>query len=276
MIPGLETDTMARHFDADSRLVADIVPAINVEARRGVTCPDMLVLHYTGMASAAKAIRWLAVAESRVSCHYVIDDRGRITQMVPERLRAWHAGVSSWRGQVDLNSASIGIEIQNPGHEDGYHDFPEAQIEAVVALARDIVARHGIAPARVLAHSDIAPLRKIDPGEKFPWATLAAAGVGHWTQPSPITAGAVSLGASDVGAAVSAAQRMLAAYGYDAPETGRFDMQTEFVVRAFQRHFRPARCDGRLDLSTLATLERLIEAEAIASCTHGVNQIANF
>jgi N-acetylmuramoyl-L-alanine amidase len=260
--PASERATAPLTFTADSRHVHDVVPAANHEPRRGVSRPDMLVLHYTGMASAAQAIRWLAVPESRVSCHYVIDEVGRITQMVPERLRAWHAGVSSWHGATDLNSASVGIEIQNPGHEDGYHEFPPAQIAAVIALSRDIIDRHGIAPERVLAHSDIAPLRKIDPGEKFPWAQLAAAGLGAWVAPSPVVTGALQLGPGDTGASVAAVQAMFAAYGYHLPVTGTFDHLTEHVVRAFQRHFRPARCDGRLDLSTLATLERLLHLNA--------------
>ncbi len=253
--------TVPVYFAADSRCVHDIVPAANHELRRGVAGPDMLVLHYTGMASAAKAIRWLAVAESRVSCHYVVDVDGRVTQMVPERLRAWHAGVSCWHGETDLNSASVGIEIQNPGHEDGYHDFPNAQIAAVIALSRDIVVRNAIPPSRILAHSDIAPMRKIDPGEKFPWPRLAEAGIGLWVQPSPLPqVKAGQLNPGDEGASVAAAQQMFAAFGYHLPVTGIYDALTERVVQAFQRHYRPQRCDGRLDLSTLATLERLLRA----------------
>ena len=247
-------------FAPDSVEVDEIVPAANREPRRGVTTPDMLVLHYTGMANAEKAVRWLSLTESKVSCHYVVDEVGHVTQMVPERLRAWHAGVSCWHGETDLNSASVGIEIHNPGHEDGYHDFPSAQIAAVIALSRDIINRNDIAASRVLAHSDIAPLRKIDPGEKFPWHALAAAGIGAWVPPSPVVAGARDLGPSDAGAGIATAQAMFAAYGYHLPVTAQFDRLTEHVVRAFQRHFRPARCDGRLDLSTLATLERLIAA----------------
>jgi N-acetylmuramoyl-L-alanine amidase len=254
--------TLSPHspFQADCALVDDVVTAVNVEPRRDIEKPTMLVLHYTGMSSAAKAVRWLACAESRVSCHYVIDEAGRISQLVPERLRAWHAGVSSWHGETDLNSASVGIEIQNPGHEDGYHDYPAAQIDAVIALSRDIIARNGIAPARVLAHSDIAPLRKIDPGEKFPWPRLAASGVGHWVAPSPLRLEAATIGLGQTGLMVRATQVLFARYGYDMPTTGIYDRQTEAVVTAFQRHFRPERCDGRIDLSTLATLERLIAA----------------
>jgi N-acetylmuramoyl-L-alanine amidase len=251
---------IARPFAPDSPLVDAVVTAVNVEPRRGIETPTMLVQHYTGMQTAAKAIQWLACAESRVSCHYVIDEAGRITQLVPERLRAWHAGVSCWHGEKDLNSASVGIEIHNPGHEDGYWDFPDAQIAAVIALSADIIARHSIRADRVVAHSDIAPLRKIDPGEKFPWHRLAAAGVGHWVEPSRVRAADAGFGLGAEGAGVRTAQELLSRYGYDVPVTGMFDRHTAAVVTAFQRHFRPARCDGRFDLSTLATLERLLAA----------------
>lgn len=245
-------------FSPDSPAVDAVVPAANCEPRRDRAVPTMLVLHYTGMASGAKAIDWLAREESRVSCHYVIDENGLITQMVPEALRAWHAGLSYWQGERDLNSASIGIEIQNPGHQDGYHEFSDAQMRAVERLSADIVSRHRIDARRVLGHSDIAPQRKIDPGEKFPWERLYRAGIGHWVAASPIREGASSLGPGDTGASVTATRRQLADYGYDIALEGRYDDAMAKVVAAFQRHFRPARCDGRLDLSTLATLERLI------------------
>jgi N-acetylmuramoyl-L-alanine amidase len=245
-------------FSPDSRYVDEVVAAINVEPRRGIVRPTMLVLHYTGMKSAAKAIQWLGCAESKVSCHYVVDEHGRITQMVPEAMRAWHAGVSCWAGETDLNSASIGIEIHNPGHEDGYWDFDDAQMDAVVRLSQDIVRRNAIESRRVLAHSDIAPGRKIDPGEKFPWGLLAHAGVGHWVVPSKLRAGDDGIGIGVNGASVLATQRLFAAYGYDMKLDGVFNEAMCKTVTAFQRHFRPARCDGRLDLSTLATLERLL------------------
>ncbi len=161
-------------FPADTSLVTDLHPSPNHERRRADVTPSLLILHYTGVATCAKAIDWLARPESKVSCHYVVDDTGRITQMVPEAMRAWHAGLSYWAGQSDLNSASIGIEIHNPGHEAGYPDFPAEQMQAVIALCRDVVDRHRMRPERVLAHSDIAPVRKKDPGEKFDWAKLGA------------------------------------------------------------------------------------------------------
>jgi N-acetylmuramoyl-L-alanine amidase len=219
----------------------------------------MLVMHYTGLRDVEKAIAWLAQPESNVSCHYVIDETGAITQMVAEEMRAWHAGVACWSGEDDINSCSIGIEIHNSGHEHGYPEFPPAQMQAVLALSREIVARHGIRPERVLAHSDVAPLRKIDPGEKFDWSWLAKHGLGHWVAPAPATEDA-GLGIGDRGDFAAHAQRLLAQYGYGILETGEIDSHTELVLRAFQRHFRPERIDGRLDQSTLATLERLVKA----------------
>jgi N-acetylmuramoyl-L-alanine amidase len=245
-------------FLPDSPLVADVHPAANVELRREGRAPDLLLLHYTGMRSAAAAIAWLARADSKVSCHYVIDVDGRITQQVPEALRAWHAGLSCWAQETDINSCSIGIEIQNPGHQMGYHEFPMAQMQAVTALSRDICKRHAIRPERVLAHSDVAPLRKIDPGEKFDWSVLAREGVGAWVAPSPPHMEDAGLEIDAAPAAVRAAQILFRRYGYDMDLTGVLDAKTVAVITAFQRHFRPARVDGALDLSTLATLERLI------------------
>lgn len=247
-------------FKADSKLVKHLHPAANQEPRRGVKRPALLIMHYTGMSSAAKAIDWLAREESRVSCHYVIDEAGIITQMVPERMRAWHAGVSYWRSERDINSHSIGIEIQNPGHEDGYPAFPVQQMAAVIALGQDIVKRNGIRPDGVLAHSDVAPARKIDPGEKFNWAELARHGLGAWVRPTPVKPDDEGLGIGASGESVRTAQALLAAYGYEIAATGDLDVNTSKVLRAFQLHFRPRRVDGRLDRSTLLTLTRLVAA----------------
>jgi len=244
----------------DTALAGAVCPSPNFEPRRGGVRPSILLLHYTGVASAAKAIDWLSRAESKVSAHYVIDEAGHITQLVAEEMRAWHAGLAVWAGETDINSASIGIEIQNPGHELGFPDFPEPQLGAVEALCRDIVARHGIGPARVLAHSDVAPTRKKDPGEKFPWARLAHAGIGHWVTPEPLNRADPGIARDAAGPLVAAVQTLLASYGYGIEATGGFDPRTEFVVTAFQRHFRPERVDGRIDQSTVTTLERLIAA----------------
>ncbi len=250
---------------ACSALVHALHPSPNFEPRRGKARPDMLILHYTGMMSAERAIFWLAEPRSKVSCHYVIDEHGRITQMVSEADRAWHAGVASWRDETDINSASVGIEIQNPGHELGYPDYPEAQMQSVVALCQDIVARNAISPTRVLGHSDVAPGRKIDPGEKFDWHRLHAVGVGHLVPPAPHDDNDVSFGVGDGDPLVRTTTTLLARYGYGITPTDTLDDQDAKVVRAFQLHFRPDMTWGRVDRSTLATLEALIAtAEAVA------------
>lgn len=247
------TGFAADHDAAEVRLSPNFGP------RRDGLGPDALILHYTGMATGAAAEAWLCNPASEVSSHYLVYEDGRIVQMVREADRAWHAGRGSWGGRSDVNSFSIGIEIVNPGHELGYADFPSAQIDAVIALCLDIGRRHDITPERVLAHSDVAPGRKADPGEKFPWATLAAGGVGHFVEPSPMTQGA-RLGPGDEAAAVEELQSMLALYGYGIEISGLYDRATATVVEAFQRHFRPALVDGIADPSTRDTLRRLVEA----------------
>jgi N-acetylmuramoyl-L-alanine amidase len=221
---------------------------------------DILLLHYTGMPDADQALAWLCNPESKVSTHHFIYEDGRVLSLVPEARRAWHAGASRWGDATDINSRSIGIEIANPGHPGGLPDFPDAQIEALIALCRGIVERHPIPPHRVLAHSDVAPGRKLDPGERFPWARLAAAGIGHWIEPQPIGAESSALRLGDSGGEVEGLQQMLALYGYGIDICGVFDRRTEDVVAAFQRHFRPARIDGVADRSTIETLRRLLEA----------------
>jgi N-acetylmuramoyl-L-alanine amidase len=237
----------------------EVRPSPNFAERRDGLKPDILLLHYTGMESGPDAQAWLCNPISEVSSHYIVHEDGRIVQMVREQDRAWHAGQSSWRGQADINSLSIGIEIANPGHRFGYPDFPGAQIEAVIALCKDIVERHGILGERVLAHSDVAPGRKIDPGEKFPWDRLHAAGVGHLVPPAPMRGGRF-LAEGDRGEPVEALQAMLALYGYGIEVTGVFDAATATVVAAFQRHFRPSQVDGVADRSTIETLHALSAA----------------
>jgi N-acetylmuramoyl-L-alanine amidase len=228
---------------------------------------DILLLHYTGMPDADQALGWLCNPESRVSCHYFVHEDGRILRLVDEASRAWHAGESCWAGERDINSRSIGIEIANHGHaalaDPATNDctllppFPDPQIDALIALCRDILSRHDIPPQRVLGHSDVAPARKADPGEAFPWARLAAAGIGHWIEPEPVGGGHfMSLG--DSGEPVEALQAMLALYGYELEISGRYDEATKQVVTAFQRHFRPRRVDGIADTSTVKTLHGLI------------------
>ncbi|WP_342634761.1 N-acetylmuramoyl-L-alanine amidase [Aestuariivirga litoralis] len=239
-----------------SPLAQRFVPAANHEPRRNGRAVDMLLLHYTGMNSAAAACDLLCSAQSGVSCHYLVDEDGGITQMVGEEARAWHAGASVWQGETDTNSRSIGIEIHNPGHGIGYRRFPAAQMQAVVALCQDILSRHDIAPRNVLAHSDVAPGRKIDPGELFDWPLLHAAGVGHWVPPAEAD------GRLLAGADLVRFQHLLRNYGYGIEATGEADEATRKVTDAFQRHFRPGLVNGVPDLSCLRTAERLVAAAA--------------
>jgi len=218
---------------------------------------DILLLHYTAMASGEAAIDWLCNPDAGVSCHYLVDDDGTITQMVAEDQRAWHAGAASWKGVTDINSCSIGIEIQNAGPDAGLPDFPDVQMTAVEALSRDIIGRHKIAPERVLAHSDVAPGRKIDPGEKFNWAGLHRAGIGHWVGPMVISDGPV-LTPGDQGGEVERLQSLLKSYGYGVEITGLYDLTMQRAIEAFQLHFRQEKVDGLADLSTKLTLERLV------------------
>ena len=232
-------------------------PSANHGPRLGGAPVDILLLHYTGMPSAEGALAWLSSPKSGVSCHYFVFEDGRTVQLVAESARAWHAGASFWAGEADINSRSIGIEIANPGHDFGYRPFPDRQIEAVVVLCRGILGRHPIPPERVLAHSDVAPLRKDDPGELFPWQRLHAAGIGHWVPPSSVVAGP-ALKRGDRGEAVAGLHRRFRRYGYGIDEESEYGAETEAVVRAFQRHFRPALVDGVAAPSTVATLDELI------------------
>jgi N-acetylmuramoyl-L-alanine amidase len=206
---------------------------------RGGAAVDMLVLHYTGMKSADAALARLCDPVARVSAHYTIDEDGAVFAMVPEERRAWHAGISYWAGARDINARSIGIELVNPGHEFGYRAFSDAQIASLIALSKGILARHAIPPWRVLGHSDVAPARKDDPGERFAWARLAGEGVGLWPSPG-----------NDPGE--GAVPGLLAHYGYDP------DAPVEKIITAFQRHFRPSRVDGMADVETRRVLSGLI------------------
>ncbi|MFB2550752.1 N-acetylmuramoyl-L-alanine amidase [Ensifer soli] len=245
-------------FQAD-HAEALVSPSPNHGERKEARTPDMILLHYTGMETAEAALTWLRNPASEVSSHYFVHEDGRIEQLVPESRRAWHAGRSLWKGDADINSASIGIEIANSGHPGGLPAFPGAQIDAVIALCRDCAARWRIAPERVLGHSDVAPGRKVDPGEAFPWERLHAAGVGHLVPSQPVSGGRF-LQRGDEGQPVEALQAMLALYGYGIEVTGEYCAFTEGVVAAFQRHFRRERVDGIADASTIATLHRLLSA----------------
>ena len=225
-------------------------PSPNFNERGAVV--DLLILHYTGMQTAEEALRRLCDPAAKVSAHYTIDEDGTVYRHVAETKRAWHAGVSAWAGASNINDRSIGIELVNPGHEWGYRPFAEAQMAALEALALDIVTRHPIRPAFVLGHSDVAPQRKEDPGELFDWARLARAGIGLWPDFAAMP--------SDVPKDAAAVQGLLAEIGYEVPRTGALDDATRAVVIAFQRHFRPARCDGALDAETLARIATVAAA----------------
>ena len=231
-------------------------PSPNANDRQ--TAVSMLILHYTGMEDAEMALRRLVDPSSGVSAHWLVDEDGEVTSLVPETRRAWHAGVACWQGIHDVNSASVGIEIVNPGHDGGLPPFPGRQMDAVAALSRDVVARHRIRPRHVLGHSDVAPQRKQDPGELFDWRWLASRGVGLW--PPPQTPAATSLSEGDRGCAVVRLQEHLAGFGYAVAPDGFYGAVTSAVVTAFQRHFRPARVDGLADGETMARLVALVDA----------------
>lgn len=242
-----------------SALRHELVPSPNHDARGLGRPPFILLMHYTGMASSAASLKRLCNPAAKVSCHYLIDENGRIIQLVDEERRAWHAGAASWRGVKDINSASIGVEIQNIGHNGDYPPFTGNQMAAVSALSKDVILRHGIRKEDVLAHSDVAPSRKVDPGEKFDWKWLHRQGVGHWVEPAMNAAGA-ALKLGDCGASVVELQKDLLRYGYGIEATGQFDGATQEVVTAFQRHFRQSCVDGAADPATIETLRRLTAA----------------
>jgi N-acetylmuramoyl-L-alanine amidase len=222
-------------------------PSPNHDARaEGPT--DILVLHYTGMRTAEEALARLCDPDAKVSAHYTIDRDGSIYQHVREERRARHAGISYWAGVRDVNSRSIGIEIVNPGHEFGYIPFTEVQIDAVIALSQEILSRHAISASRIVGHSDVAPNRKQDPGELFPWARLAANGVGRW--PGPVR--------PDAPPNPDEFAALLRNYGYGAPPD--VDWPLIDIVAAFQRHFRPSCINGIPDAECAAILQALLQA----------------
>jgi N-acetylmuramoyl-L-alanine amidase len=245
---------VADHVGADVRVSPNFGP------RRDTSRADMIILHYTGMESGEAAEAWLCNPASEVSSHYLVHGDGRIVQMVREADRAWHAGRSSWHGATDINSRSIGIEIVNPGLLAAHPPFEAAQVSAVIALCRDICARLDIDPRRILAHSDVAPGRKVDPGPAFPWEVLHAAGIGYLPGPVEVESRA-PLCPGETGEAVEHVQSMLHLCGYGIEITGVFDEASRAVVEAFQLHFRPLRVDGVVDPETHALLTALVSSQ---------------
>jgi N-acetylmuramoyl-L-alanine amidase len=233
-------------------------PSPNHDARPPEARIQHLVLHYTDMTSVEAALERLCDPRAEVSAHYLIDQVGQVYRLVADERRAWHAGRSVWRGVHRLNASSIGIELANPGHTHGYRAFPEAQMSALEALARMLLARHPIPARNVVGHSDIAPERKRDPGELFDWPRLARAGIGLWPNPTPRADGSAPLAEGSRGAAVERLARALAAYGYGLATGQHFTGEMRAVVQAFQRHFRPALIDGMWDGTCTATLGALL------------------
>lgn len=231
-------------------------PSPNFDARTAP--PDMIVLHYTGMETGEAALARLRdpAPGGRVSAHYLVEEDGRVFRLVDEGRRAWHAGLAAWKGETDINGRSVGIEIVNPGHEFGYRDFPRPQVAAVISLVSDIRSRWAIADGDIVGHSDVAPARKQDPGERFPWKRLAEAGHGLWVEPTPAPGSPLAEGAE--GAAVLALQAGLTRLGYACPPSGTFDAATRDVVTAFQRHWVQSRFDGVADGLTRARLIGLL------------------
>jgi N-acetylmuramoyl-L-alanine amidase len=248
-------------------LVVRDAPSPNFDIRRAP--PDMLVLHYTGMKTAAEAVTRLRSRKAKVSAHYVVDEDGSILRLVAEERRAWHAGKGAWQGEIDCNAASIGIEIVNPGHEFGYRDFPGAQIDAVISLISDIRTRWTIPDARIIGHSDLAPERKQDPGERFPWKRLASVGHGLWFEPAPERTAALGapLGVGDEGLGVIVLRAGLHRLGYGLQPGGDYDEATRLTVEAFQRHWRPSKVDGVADGETRATLMGVLQLATAESVT---------
>jgi N-acetylmuramoyl-L-alanine amidase len=221
-------------------------PSPNVDERPDGCAVDCLVLHYTGMMSGDEALQRLCDPEAKVSAHYLLHEDGRILRLVDEAKRAWHAGVSFWQGRERLNDGSIGIEIVNPGHEWGYRPFTEAQYRALEWLCPEIMERWSIPPLRVLAHSDIAPDRKEDPGELFDWPRLATSGIGIWPQDGEGRA-----------RSIDEVIQQLHQIGYSLPTPGDREAEARRVA-GFQRRYRPERVDGKLDRQTLRRLDGLL------------------
>lgn len=249
-------------------LTINELPSPNFGPRRaidGQTRVRHLVVHYTGMTSCQIALDRLRDPEAEVSAHYVLDEDGAVYRLVAEDMRAWHAGKSFWHGAYDINNTSVGIEIVNPGHEYGYRAFPDAQIAAFVALAGEIMRRHEIPACNVLGHSDVAPGRKTDPGELFPWQALAAHGIGLWPEETVTLPGHADM---------TGALRRLSEIGYAVPMTpdlGSDILNAESavtdVISAFQGRYRQRRVDGQLDNETATRIAAVAVRYAAARLT---------
>jgi N-acetylmuramoyl-L-alanine amidase len=232
----------------------------NYDERNADDPVDVLVLHYTGMQTAAEALSRMCDPQAQVSAHYMVDEEGSIYKLVEEKNRAWHAGISCWKGRASLNYTSIGIEIANPGHEWGYRAFPLPQMAAIKVLCKDILSRHDIPPENVVGHSDIAPNRKEDPGELFDWPSLAKDGIGLWPDVGYIkNASKILVEPFAEGTDVAFMQQRLATYGYHIRVDGFYGTKTEAVVKGFKRHFVPEQLNTQWDMLAEARLSALLK-----------------
>ncbi len=239
--------------------MTDIIdhPSPNWNERPSGQAPDMVVIHYTGMRTGAEALARLCDPAAEVSAHYLIEEDGRVFRLVDEGKRAWHAGVSAWLGRDNINHNSIGIELVNPGHEFGYRAFPDAQISSLLDLLMDIKKRHTVPTPHFVGHSDIAPGRKTDPGELFPWKMLAEHGFGLWSDVDGSNTGIIAR-RGDAGDIVGNLNKQLGIVGYSLNDTGSFDDATESIIRAFQAHWRPETVSGCFDKGTAARLDDIV------------------
>ena len=246
------------------------LPSPNHDERPAGVSIDMLILHYTGMRTGQAALDRLCSEAAQVSAHYLVEEDGTVFRLVPEDRRAWHAGISVWRGQEALNGRSIGIEIVNPGHEFGYRDYPALQMAAVCDLCLEILSRHTIPARNIVGHSDVAPDRKEDPGEKFDWEGLASNGVGLWPHDMPkLGFGGATHGELRDAAGLRPVRAALAAIGYQLAPEGPLDPALSTVLRAFQRHWRPEAISGQADAGTLARLLAVANLDGGAQAPHG-------
>lgn len=233
-------------------------PSPNFEPRRSNRSPNMIVIHYTGMPSADESLKRLCDPQSRVSAHYLINEKGNIVRLVSEEMCAWHAGKSYWRREQNINDLSVGIELQNPGHEFGYCPFPEAQIDSLVNLIRDIRKRYIIPDIHILGHSDVAPERKQDPGELFPWQKLAKSGIGIWHDQDLNDLHALKLSKDFCAKTIRLLQEKLYHLGYNVHVTGDYDLVTNQTLMAFYRHWAPGFLNAPDHRITLKILESLL------------------
>ena len=214
----------------------------NHDSREGQMI-DMLVLHYTGMQNLEAAVARLTDPDAKVSAHYLVTELGDVIKLVDEGERAWHAGVSSWRGETNINARSIGVEIENPGHDVGYRPFPDIQMDVLAQLCDEILCRHSIPARNVVGHSDVAPARKTDPGELFDWPRLAADGIGIWPDSLAVPVPSKKFDA----------KAELARFGYDVSDI-------RAALTAFQRHFCPSHITGVADTRTCQQVARVLRS----------------